>query len=220
MEHWFLNLKFYVFSRKRKEIALLEDKERTKSPAPQLCTAVHCSQLKSEPSALQHARVHALWGDWRKPRSTGVLHLISFLSLSGSKPNYILKIWCWSTQPKMCILEGEMKELTSKDTREVLRCRLRELWLWPFHVTLRWLPVHSIMSSTSAACWLVPIGKYCTPEPVSSSGSPWGYSGMELSHEHMCLALHLLLAQISGSPLEWPLDRSLVINSVTGNAWN
>lgn len=65
MEHWFLNLKLYVFSQKRKEIALLEDKDRTTPQAPQLYTDISCSQTKMpEPSALTCAAgsAHALWG--------------------------------------------------------------------------------------------------------------------------------------------------------------
>ena len=103
-----------------------------------------------------------------------------------------------------CVFGSEMKEVRSSDIWQVVKCRLTELWLWLFHVMLRWHPVHSIRSSPSAACWLAPIGKYCTPEPVSSSGSPWGSPGVELSHEHVRLAFPLRLARVPGSHLSDP----------------
>lgn len=209
MEHWFLNLKLYVFSQKRKEITLLEDKDITEPQAPQLYTDISCSQTKMpEPSVPTCAAcsAHALWCSLMRAKDQSSFHVICFLSLSACKPLCIVNAWWCSTRPNarraFWRVDGG---LSSKDTWEVLQCRLGELWLWLFHVMQRWL----LCTALVHPCLLAGAhGQVLHPESVSSSGLPWGYPGMELSREHMRLALHLLLAPISGSPLEWFLAGS------------
>lgn len=203
-------------------------KQRQKEPVtPSSCRDITCSlHRRPEPSELNTQEGLALGLNvcWlgllhRKQVLKSSLCLIKFLSPSGSKTDSICKMRCYSTQPKVCVLESEMKEIISKDVWEVVKSWL-QFCLWLFHLEPRWLPVSSTRASPSAACWLVPVGKYRTSEPLPSSGSPALTQAWSCSRSTCAWPFHLLLVHISGSPLEWPLDRSLVISSVTGNTWN
>lgn len=144
------------------------------------------------------------------------LCLISFLSLSDSKPNYTFKIWWYSTQPKVYILQSEMKEITSKDILwEVVKWSADlENCDWLLLLELRWLPVYSMSPGPSVAFWLLSVSKYCTPKPLSSSGSPCVTQVWSCSPAH-APGPSPALTHVYGSPLEWPLERSLV-RSVIG----
>lgn len=154
-------------------------KQRQKEPVtPSSCRDITCSlHRRPEPSELNTQEGLALGLNvcWlgllhRKQVLKSSLCLIKFLSPSGSKTDSICKMRCYSTQPKVCVLESEMKEIISKDVWEVVKSWL-QFCLWLFHLEPRWLPVSSTRASPSAACWLVPVGKYRTSEPLPSSGS-------------------------------------------------
>lgn len=102
--------KFETFCdlRGKKEISLLE---RKKPQVPEL-RGDTCLPLltRGEPRTDPPAALLLSGNQMR----TQISQLISFLSLLGSKPEYIFKIR-YSTQPKVYILENKMKEITSKE---------------------------------------------------------------------------------------------------------
>lgn len=106
-----------------------------------------------------------------------------------------------------------MEEITSKDIWEVVKCWLRELWLWLVLVELRRLPVSGLRSSPSVAFWLVPLASTAPPSLCPHLGHPVLH-GQGALHQHRRLALHLHLACVYGSPLKWPLEKSLVISVI------